>query len=113
MLGPGSRMVAGFLEMDGWDVYYPGANTPHADIISMLKERNAKALLVSVTMGYNIKRVRVLIRHIRADPRLDGLKVVVGGYAFNNVEGLWNAIGADGFAKDADEAVRVVNGLLS
>ena len=67
MHGLGSRMVADFLEMDGWDVSYLGANTPHADVISMLKERKAKALLVSVTMGYNIKRVRVLIRHIRAE----------------------------------------------
>ncbi len=112
MHGLGSRMVADFLEMDGWDVSYLGANTPHADVISMLKERKAKALLVSVTMGYNIKRVRVLIRHIRAESTLEGIKVVVGGYAFNNVEGLWSAIGADGFAKDADEAVRVVNSLL-
>jgi MerR family transcriptional regulator, light-induced transcriptional regulator len=57
-------------------------------------------------------RVKVLIRHIRADPGLEGIKAVVGGYIFNNVEGRWSVIGADGFAKDADEAVRTVNGLL-
>ena len=112
MHGLGPRMVADFLEMDGWDVSYLGANTPHADIISMLKERNAKALLVSATMGYNVKRVRVLIRHIRADPRLEKLKVMVGGYAFNSVEGLWSVVGADGFARDAEETIRVVNELL-
>ena len=54
--GLGSRMVLDFLEMDGWEVTYLGADTPHSDIISMLKERNARALLVSVT-GHNVKRV--------------------------------------------------------
>ena len=112
MHGLGSRMVSDFLEMDGWDVSYLGANMPHADVISILKERKAKGLLVSVTMGYNVKRVRTLIRHVRADPALENLKVVVGGYVFNNVEGLWSAVGADGFAKNVDDAVRVVNELL-
>lgn len=112
MHGLGSRMVSDFLEIDGWDVSYLGANMPHADVISILKERKAKALLVSATMGYNVKRVRMLIRHVRADPGLESLKIVVGGYAFNNVEGLWKVIGADGFAKNADDAVRAINEML-
>jgi hypothetical protein len=37
--------------------------------------------------------------------------VILCGYAFNNVAGLWKVIGADGFAADADGAVRVVNDL--
>jgi len=78
----------------------------------MLKGRNARALLVSVTMGYNVKRVGVLIRHLRAEPRLENTKVMVGGYAFNSVDGLWRVVGADGFAKDAGETIRVVNELL-
>jgi hypothetical protein len=36
------------------------------------------------------------------------MKVVVGGYAFNNVEELWSVVGADGFVKDADETIGVV-----
>ena len=112
MHGLGSRMVSDFLEMDGWDVSYLGANMPHTDVISILKERKASALLISATMGYNVKRVRMLIRHVRADPGLEKLKVIVGGYAFNNVDGLWKVIGADGFAKDADGAVQVVNDLV-
>ncbi len=112
MHGLGSRMVSDFLEMDGWDVIYLGANTPHVDVVLFLKERKARALLVSATMGYNVKRVKMLIRHIRAEPDLANVKILVGGWAFNNVDGLWNAIGADGFAKDADGAVKVVNDLL-
>jgi hypothetical protein len=34
-------------------------------------------------------------------------------YAFNSAEGLWGVVGADGFAKDAEEATRVVNKLLN
>jgi methanogenic corrinoid protein MtbC1 len=78
----------------------------------MLKGRNARALLVSVTMGCNVKRVGLLIRHLRAEPRLENTKVVAGGYAFNSVDGLWRVVGSDGFAKDAGETIRVVNELL-
>ena len=50
-------------------------------------------------MGYNVKRVRMPIRHVRADPGLEKLKVVVGGHAFNNVDWLWKVIGAGGFSR--------------
>ncbi|MDW5562182.1 MAG: cobalamin-dependent protein [Methanomassiliicoccus sp.] len=107
----GARMVADFLEVDGWAVSFLGANTPHPDVVSITKQRQAKFLLVSATMAYNVRRVRGLIRFVRGDPELGDIKIVVGGYPFNNVEGLWKAIGADGFASDALEAVQVVNDL--
>jgi len=105
----GAKMVADFLELDGWDVSFLGSNTPHPDVISITKDRKAKVLMVSVTMAYNVKRVRSLIKHARADPALTDLKILVGGNPFNSVEDLWRSIGADGFAKDAKDAVRLVN----
>lgn len=33
----------------------------------------------------------------------------MGGYAFNNGDGPWRIIRADGFARDAEGAARVVN----
>jgi methanogenic corrinoid protein MtbC1 len=107
----GARMVADFLELDGWGVIFLGANTPHPDVLSMLREKEAGILLVSATMGYNVTRVRGLIRHVHGDPKLRGVRVVVGGYPFNHAEDLWRKIGADAFAKNAEDAVRVVNSL--
>jgi methanogenic corrinoid protein MtbC1 len=108
----GARMVADFLELDGWDVSYLGSNTPHKDVIFITKDRQAKALLVSATMGFNVRHVRDLISMLRADPALEGLKVMVGGYPFNTVDGLWRTVGADAFARDADEAVSKINEML-
>lgn len=108
----GARMVADFLEMDGWDVSYLGSNTPHKDVISITRQRQAKALLVSATMGFNVKHVQQLISLVRADPNLRDLKVMVGGFPFNTVDGLWQQVGADASARDAEDAVKVVNRML-
>jgi MerR family transcriptional regulator, light-induced transcriptional regulator len=109
----GPRMVSDFLEMDGWAVIFLGANTPHQDVLSILKKQNASMLLVSATMVYNVRRVKSLISQVRADPKLRAVKVIVGGYPFNNVDGLWRTVGADAYAKDAEEAVTVVNDIAT
>jgi hypothetical protein len=54
----------------------------------------------------------VFIRQVRADQLLENIKFVVGGYAFNDVEGLRSVIGADRLSMDAEGAVQVVNELL-
>ena len=108
----GARMVADFLELDGWDSNYLGSNTPTPAVISFLKQRKAKGLFISATMGYNVIRVRQLVEEIRKDPGFISLKIVVGGYPFNAVEGLWKEMGAEGYARDAKDAVRVANDLI-
>lgn len=108
----GARMVSDFLEADGWNVTFLGSNTPHPDIVSITRQRHAKVLLVSVTMSYNIRRVMTLIRFVRSDPSLKDVKILVGGHPFNEAEGLWKAVGADGFARDAPGAVRLVNEMV-
>jgi methanogenic corrinoid protein MtbC1 len=108
----GARMLADLLEADGWSVSFLGPNTPHPDIISISKQRQAKMILVSVTMAYNVRRARALIKYIRGDPELRGVKILVGGRPFNEVPDLWKTVGADGWAKDASEAVRLVNEMV-
>jgi methanogenic corrinoid protein MtbC1 len=103
----GIRMVSDFLEMEGWDTYYLGANTPTASILKTLQERGAQVLGVSSTMAFHVGIVRDLIEAVRADEACRGVKIMVGGYPFNAVDDLWQKIGADGSAGDAEEAVRV------
>ncbi len=105
----GARMVADFLEMDGWDVSYLGSNTPTAGIMSYLKQRKARMLMISATMGYNVKNVQELVKAVRSDGELNQVNIVVGGYPFNIVADLWKSVGADGYARDANEVVMVAN----
>ena len=109
----GARMVSDFLEMDGWDVSYLGSNTPSASIMAYMKQRKAKMLMISATMCQNVKNVRDLVNAVRSDAQLKEVKIIVGGYPFNQTPSLWRSVGADGYAKDAREAVNVANGLSS
>jgi MerR family transcriptional regulator, light-induced transcriptional regulator len=108
----GVRMVSDFFEMDGWDTFYLGANTPAPALLQTLKQRDADLLVVSATMIFHIRFVRELIEKIRADERTKNVKVLVGGYPFNVAPDLWRKIGADGFAKDAPGAVAAANKLM-
>lgn len=106
----GARMVADFFEMEGWDTYFLGANTPTDSILRAVEERRADILAVSATMTFHIERVRELV----AAARQSGLRVrvMVGGYPFNIAPELWRSVGADGYAPDAEDAVHRAERLI-
>lgn len=107
----GARMVADFFEMDGWDTYFLGANTPTESVLRDVHERRADVLAISCTMTFHLERVRELIVALRAS----GLpaRVLVGGYPFNIAPGLWEKIGADGYAPHAQAAIPVAERLIA
>lgn len=109
----GVRMVADFFEMEGWDTYYLGANSPTPSIIQELKERHAEILAVSATMTFHVRAVKELIAAVRSNETLQNVKIIVGGYPFNIERNLWKSVGADSYAHDADEAIEVVNQLIA
>lgn len=103
----GVRMVADFFEMEGWDTYYLGANTPVTSIVQTVAERQVDLLAVSATIPAHVGKVRELIESVRATESTAGVPILVGGYPFNSSPGLWRRVGADGFARDADEAIEM------
>ncbi|MDZ7315677.1 MAG: cobalamin-dependent protein [candidate division KSB1 bacterium] len=100
----GARIVADFMEMEGWDTYFLGANTPAESILKALGDQRADLLAVSATMTFHVSRVADLIRQLR-ESRLADVPVLVGGYPFNISQNLWRKVGADGWAPDAERAV--------
>jgi MerR family transcriptional regulator, light-induced transcriptional regulator len=109
----GMRMVADFFEMEGWDTYFLGANTPTHAILSALEERGADILAVSATLTPHISHVSTLIQSVRLNETTAQVKVIVGGYPFNLSDQLWQTIGADGYAPDAQAAIEVANRLVA
>jgi len=105
----GARMLADFMEMDGWDVSYLGANTPAAGIVGMLKREKPFVVALSVATVFNLENARMVIDEIRSDQDICMTKILVGGLAFNSVPELWKNIGADGCASDAEKALAVLN----
>lgn len=103
----GIRMLTDFFEIEGWDTYFLGANTPASAVISSLQEYNADVIGISVTMTYHIHKAEELISAIISEDWTSRPKILVGGYPFNREKNLWKQIGADGFAENAMEALEV------
>jgi MerR family transcriptional regulator, light-induced transcriptional regulator len=105
----GMRMIADFFEMDGWDSYYVGANTPASALIQTLNEQNADVLALSVTILTHIPALKDAIRAVRASEACHSIKILVGGYPFLVDPDLWKKVGADGTASDAAQALALAN----
>jgi methanogenic corrinoid protein MtbC1 len=108
----GARMVADFFEMDGWDTYFLGANTPIPGILDALRERETDVLAISATMTFHIDLVSDLIAEVRRAGLDVRTKILVGGYPFNISPNLWQTVGADGYAADAQQAVNLAERLV-
>lgn len=108
----GIRMVTDLLELEGWDTYYLGANTPPQSLVQMLIETDADLVGLSATMTFHLENAKRLIRMIRNSKGGSKRKIIVGGYVFNSIPNLYRKIGADGWAPDAKEAVQLANSLV-
>jgi len=103
----GLRMVSDLFEMEGWDTYYLGANTPRRDMIEALSERRPRVLALSATITYHVGEVADFIAAVRDTDAGGEVRIIVGGYPFNVDRELWRKVGSDGWAPDAEGAVRV------
>ena len=108
----GIRMVADFLEQDGWDTHYLGADMPEGELLKAIGKVRPDIIGVSVTMTGNLSRAEHLIHKIRNDFANDKIKIIVGGYPFNLSANLWRKLGADGCSGNAAEAVILCNRLI-
>jgi methanogenic corrinoid protein MtbC1 len=101
----GVRMVADFLEADGWSVTWVGAMTPAEGLAELA--RGAHAVAISAALAERIPLVTRAVTALRALP--DPPYVLVGGQAFAGSRERALATGADAYAEDAEGAVRVLD----
>lgn len=71
----------------------------------MLEKTPPDLIAISATMTFHVEAVRSLIELIRGSEYLDGIPILVGGRPFSVSENLWQHVGADGSAMDAEDAV--------
>lgn len=107
----GARIVADFLEINGWDVTYLGADTPLNEIITILQKHKPFVLGLSVATVFNLDNAKKVIQAIKQDNDIKDVNIIVGGLAFNGLPSLWSNLGADGYAEDADKALAIANEL--
>ncbi len=103
----GARMVADLLEIDGWDIYYLGANTPVDTLVEMIKEKRPFFVGLSAALSFNLDALSDAIEKIRTSPEIKDIKILVGGNLFNRNPDLWKKIDADGWAKNGQKAIKI------
>lgn len=108
----GLHMVADLFEMDGWDTYYLGSNSPTEVVLQALEAKRPQVLAISTTMTFHVPLVREMIADIRKAGLDNTPQILVGGYSFNVDRKLWQHVGADGYGPDGEAAVAEGNRLI-
>ncbi len=108
----GIRMVCDFFEMEGWDTYYLGANTPANTILSSINEYKADIIGLSIAMPYNQSLLKDVISKIKKETEDQEIKVLIGGNGISREKINPEISGADGYARDAQKAVELANQLI-
>lgn len=76
----GAKMVADIFELNRWDGYFVGSNTPTNDLMQLIDEKKPDILGLSLSIYFNMTSLLQVIEKVRTPyPQLD---IFVGGQAF-------------------------------
>ena len=99
----GARMVADFLEADGWEVLFVGALSPVDALAEMAADRGVDVVALSASLSERLPEVIAAVRALGAlEPRP---LIAVGGQAFAGDPTVALATGADLYAGNAEALV--------
>jgi len=76
----GAKMVADIFEMNGWDGYFIGANTPVSELIRFMESKKPDLIGLSLSIYYNLPELKKTVANIRE--HFPDLPIMVGGQAF-------------------------------
>ncbi len=100
----GVRMVADFLEADGWDVLFVGALSPPTAVADLAAAQRVDVVALSAALP---QRVPEIVRAVAALRILETVPVIaVGGQAFGGDADVALRTGADLYAADAGAFAR-------
>lgn len=107
----GKNIVGWMLEGAGFQVLDLGVDVPPDRFISSIRQESPDILALSALLTTSAPQMGVVIDQIRTSGLREGIKILVGGAAVTSSYAL--SVGADGYAVDAVEAVRVARSLVS
>ena len=76
----GGKMAADFFELNGWDSYFLGANTPAEELLKLLQDKKPDLLGLSLSIYFNMDSLHLVLEQVRGS--FPELPVLVGGQAF-------------------------------
>jgi len=104
----GKNLVRILLENAGFEIHDLGRNVPHAKFVDAAGELDARLVCLSTLMTSTMDGMGVVVRGLR-DARIPA-KVMVGGGPISAA--FAGQIGADGYGRNASEAVKVARSLV-
>ena len=105
----GKNLVVLMLKNYGYKVVDLGKDVPLDKIIAAAKEEHADIIGLSALMTTTMMRMKDAVEYVRANNL--PYKVIIGGAVVS--QNFADEIGADGYSKDANEAVKLVDKLLT
>lgn len=106
----GYGIVASHLELAGFEVHQLGVDIPPLTFIDKAQELNADIIGLSAFLITTIPKCNVVIDYLRDMGLRDRFKVIIGGALTS--QAVADEIGADGWAPNAVEAVRLCRNLM-
>lgn len=103
----GKNLVALMLKNYGFDVIDLGKDVPKEEIVRVARERSAQVIALSALMTTTMQRMREVV-DLAKQEGIDA-KVMIGGAVIT--QDYADEIGADGYSRDAAEAVKLAQRL--
>ncbi|GLI39427.1 corrinoid protein [Geobacter hydrogenophilus] len=107
----GKNLVKIMLETSGFDVTDLGRDIPPARFVDTAREIDADIIALSTLMTTTMDGMGEVVRQLNAEGIRDSFKVIVGGGPIS--QGFADRIGADGYAVNAADAVRLARRLTA
>ena len=104
----GKNLVALMLKNHGFHVVDLGKDVPKETIISTAREHNAEIIALSALMTTTMQQMKEVIAYARKE-KLSS-RIMIGGAVITQEYA--DEIGADGYSKDAAEAVKLARSLI-
>jgi len=105
----GGQICADLFESRGYTVRFAGGGVPNDEVLKLIGEVRPNILVLFGTLPSGMPAVRKLIDYLREVNSCPDMQVMCCGGIYKRAEGLAEEIGADLYAADAAEAVRVAN----
>ena len=105
----GKNLVALMLKNYGFQVIDLGKDVPASEIIAAAKEHHAKIIALSALMTTTMQRMREVVEEVKKIKL--PVKVMIGGAVITQEYA--DEIGADGYSRDAADAVKLAKRLNS
>ncbi len=107
----GLSMIVQYFLRAGWDASM--LPSPAGDeVLRLVQQENIALVGLSMARESHAPILKALIGRMRGVSRNSGLRVIVGGFAFASRPELVAAVGADGTATDAKQAVNLAQQLV-